>query len=206
MKLTVIIPVYNQDQLIVRALDSVPDRNYIETIVINDCSTDNTHKVVEDYMKNKQQRHITLLRNKKNRGVGYTLNRGLDIAKGRYVVLLGGDDYFYTSALETVLRVAKGQDLVYFNLKTNNGNVFRLSPKTKELYCGSVKLMRRDFIGNTRNPEIRTGEDWYFFKDLQSKKPVEIYSGITAKHYNYPRQNSLSWQARNSGKVTKKED
>ena len=51
--------------------------------------------------------------------------------------------------------------------------------------------MRRDFIGKTRNPEIRVGEDKAFFQELQQKHPTERFTGIVAKHYNFPRENSL---------------
>ena len=60
---------------------------------------------------------------------------------------------------------------------------------------GATKFMRREFIGDTRCPEIRQAEDWYFYQDLMEKDPTEAFSGLTVKHYNIPRKGSLTYLA-----------
>ena len=193
-KLSVIIPVYNQEELIVKALDSIPKRPDIEIIVIDDGSTDRTKKSVIDYdYKYGDGLNIRLLANEKNMGVSYTVNKGLDNATGEYIVLLGSDDYFYTEELEKVLDQLDGTDLVYFDLKTNDGTILKLNPKSKTGLCGSVKCMRKQFIGDTRNiVDKKVGEDWFFYQELLKKQPTEKFTHIVAKHYNYPRENSIS--------------
>lgn len=186
-KLSVIIPLYNQEELIKRALDSIPNQDDIEIIVIDDKSTDNSLKSVIDYFNDTGKR-IILLKNKENMGVGYTVNRGYDKATGEYVVLLGSDDYF----IDLDLNELDGTDLIYFNLRVNNGDIWVLNEKTKHGYCGSTKFMRRAFIGDTRNPELRAGEDWYFYNKLLEKKPTEKFTNKTMKHYNFPRKGSLT--------------
>lgn len=195
MKLTVVVPVYNQDKLVTRALDSVPDRPDIEIIVVDDASTDNTNSVLKDYIS-RSHRNITLIENETNMGVAYGLNIAIPLAKGEYLVWLGSDDYFYTDKLEEVIKLANGEDLVYFNLMTNEPYEYILTPVTKHIYCGSVKLMKKSFIGDTRNPIVRYAEDRPFFNELQAKNPVELFTGIVAKHYNYPRKGSLSAELR----------
>lgn len=191
--LTVIIPVYNQEKLVIRALESIPKRDDIETIVIDDGSTDNTWNILLKYRDaNIGEKDIILLYNKQNKGVGYTVNRGYDNAKGRYVVLLGSDDYF-TNKLEECLNELDGTDLVYFNLEDNEGKVWEINKESKEMYVGSVKFMKREFIGDTRCPEIRAKEDLYFYNELMKKKPTEKFTYKVVKHYNYPRENSLTW-------------
>lgn len=187
MKLSVIIPVYNQEELIVRALNSVPEN--CEIIVINDGSTDNTKSVVSDYMKTR--RNIRLFSDHINRGVGYAVNCGLNHATGDYVVLLGSDDYFLPD-FQRVIDQLDGTDLVYFNLRVNSGNIWRVEATNKHILCGSVKCMRKDFIGDTRCPEIRRAEDWVFYQELLKKNPTEKFTDITAKHYNFPRKGSLT--------------
>ena len=49
-KLTVIIPVYNQEELILRALYSIPNREDVQIIVVNDGSTDRTHDKILDFL------------------------------------------------------------------------------------------------------------------------------------------------------------
>lgn len=194
IKISVIIPCYNQQDLVIKAIESIPKRNDIEIIVIDDGSTDNTWNNLLDYMNiNSSYMNLIVLYNGENKGVAYTVNKGYDLAKGEYVVLLGSDDYFYTEKFEEIIKELDGTDLVYFNLQINNGEVWRLTPENKTGLCGSVKFMRRAFIGETRcDISRRRAEDLYFYKELLEKKPTEKFTDITLKHYNYPRENSLT--------------
>lgn len=193
MKLSIIIPVYNQEKLIIKALDSIPMREDVEIIVIDDGSVDDTFNNVEKYKEENVSKNITLLSNEENKGVSYTINKGLDNVKGEYIVFLGSDDYFYIEELEKVINELDGTDLVYFNLRTNDGTIFDVNQNTKMGYCGSVKFMRKELIGATRNKEdLRHSKDYFFYQELLSKNPTEKFTGIIAKHYNYPREGSLS--------------
>jgi len=194
-KLSIIIPVFNQEELVIRAIASCPE--FSEILVIDDCSTDATVQRVQWFLESNPNLNIKLLRNDVNLGVGMTINKGYDIATGEYIVLLGSDDYLLSERVEQVAELANGQDLVYFNLITNNGEIFHVSEKTKMQYCGSVKLMRRDFIGDTRNPDMRAMEDFHFYNRLLEKNPTELFTDIVAKHYNFPRVGSLSHNVRN---------
>lgn len=189
-KISVIIPVYNQEVLVLKALDSIPKNDDIEIIVINDCSTDNTLNVLYEYQKN---RDIIILNNETNRGVGYTVNCGYDIAQGEYIVLLGSDDYFITEEFNKIYPYLNGADLVYFNLRINDLTVWRVNEISSRGYVGSVKFMRREFIGNTRCPDKRQAEDFDFFQELLKKNPTEFFTDLTIKHYNFPREGSLYW-------------
>lgn len=143
--------------------------------------------------KTHQQFNMKIFNNYENKGVSYTLNKGWDNATGEYVVLLGSDDWFVTSEFIKVMNQLNGEDLVYFNLEINNGTIFRLTDETKFNYCSSVKFMKRSFVGNLRNCEQkRVGEDMLFFQELQDKNPIEKFTNITAKRYDFPRENSLS--------------
>ena len=190
--LTVIIPVYNQEDLIFRALESVPKLKAVDIIVVNDGSTDGTEDMIRDYIVYNPRQKIMHMTNPENRGVAFTLNRALDVATGDYIVLLGSDDYFITEELKQVMLNMGQADLIYFDLQINDGKIFELRQETKKSYCGSVKLMRREFIGDTRNPDKLAGEDWDFNNMLLEKNPTEIFTHIVAKHYNYPRTGSLS--------------
>lgn len=200
MKLTVIIPVYNQEELVIRALESIPQREDIEIIVIDDCSTDNTWDKLMEYVLERPELNIKVFHNEQNKGVGYTVNRGYDNATGEYIVLLGSDDYF-VEEFESALNELDGTDMIYFNLKDNTGSIWKITPKNKDSYVGSVKFMRRAFIGNTRCPEIRVIEDAYFHKALMEKKPTEKYLDRVLKHYNFPREGSLTDILLKKGKV-----
>ena len=183
MKLSVIIPCYNQEDLVLKAVRSIPARDDIEVIVVDDCSTDGSLDELQIYQMYSKQ-NIILLHNDVNRGVGYTVNRGLDVAQGEYVVLLGSDDYFVN--LSEAIDELDGTDLIYFDLQINDGTVWKVTNVSKFGYCGSVKFMRRKFIGDTRNLETqRQGEDYYFYQELMAKNPTEKFLNKVYKHYNF---------------------
>lgn len=199
-KVSVIIPAYNQERLVLKTIDSVPKLDDIEIIVIDDCSTDNTLNNIKTYVKEHQNQRIRVFHNEENKGVGYTVNRGYDLAVGEYVVLIGSDDYFYTDVFMEVMKELDGTDLVYFNLRLNDGYVWNVDEVMKYDYCGSTKFMRREFIGDTRNPDMRAREDYYFYQELLKKNPTEKFTHKVVKHYNFPREGSLTWIACNGFK------
>ena len=91
-KLSIVVPVYNQELYISRCLRSLLnqefDKNNYEIIVINDASTDKTCEILEKYKDN-----ITIINNNKNKGLPYCLNIGIKESKGNYVVRVDSDDY-----------------------------------------------------------------------------------------------------------------
>lgn len=197
-KLTVIIPVYNQEELILRALYSVPNRKDIQIIVVNDGSTDKTHDRILDFLSDSKIVCNKLYYNlEQNKGVSNAVNIGLEKSEGEYTVLLGSDDYLLPT-IEQIMDDTNGEDLIYFDLEINNGDIWNINETNKKSYCGSVKLMRTKFIEGLRNDTARKyGEDYYFFQDILKRNPIEKFTNIVAKHYNFPREGSLSWQQRN---------
>lgn len=191
-KVTIGIPVFNQEELVIRALESVPKRDDIEILVVDDGSTDNTWRNLLHYRDTHSDVNLVLLYNQENKGVGYTVNRIYDNAQGEYIVLLGSDDYFITEEFEKALNELDGTDLVYFDVRVNNGDIWKVTEETKKELCGSYKFMRREFIGDIRCPEIQTAEDVPFYKKLLEKSPTEKFTGLVVKHYNHPRENSLT--------------
>lgn len=202
-KISIIIPVYNQKELVIKAIDSIPQRNDIEIIIIDDGSDDGTWDVLLEKIK---ERDFILLKNEINQGVAYTVNKGIDNANGQYIVMLGSDDYLYTKEFEKCIEKLDGiYDMVYFDLERNDGSILHADKETtRDQIVGSVKFIKREFIGNIRCPVGKQfGEDADMHFKLLAKNPKELFTGIVAKHYNYPRINSLCWQ---EAERIKKED
>ena len=188
-KVSVIIPVYNQQELVIKAINSIPKRDDIEIIVIDDGSQDNTWESIHQNLRE----NMIIIRNPINKGVAYTVNKGYDLAKGEYIILLGSDDYFYPDEFEKCIEELDGTDLVYYDMQINNGDIWEINDESKTVLCGSVKFMRREFIGNTRCPEEKkSGEDRPFYEELLKKKPTEKFTHLIVKHYNHPREGSLT--------------
>ncbi|NCU40990.1 glycosyltransferase family 2 protein, partial [Candidatus Saccharibacteria bacterium] len=185
---SVVIPVHNQEKLIIKALDSIPNHKAIkEVIVCDDGSTDNTVKAVKGYKK----RPVILLENKENKSVGYSFNRLLDEATGDYILRLDSDDTF-SPEMTKVLDQLDGSDIIYFNMVDNDGRVRRLTNTTKMLTVANCHLFKRSFIGTTRTIDGNWGEDRHLLRELQKKRPTELFTNVNAYNYNYPREGSLT--------------
>ncbi len=118
-KVSVIIPVYNVEQYLKRCLDSVFNQTLkdIEIICVNDGSTDNSLKILEEYAKNDKRIKIY---NQLNKGVGAARNLALAKTGGEYICFIGSDDEYSLNTVEKVYKIAKSNDaeVVQFNYKS----------------------------------------------------------------------------------------
>ena len=89
---SVILTVYNQANCFYSALRSVQNQSLknIEIIIIDDCSLDNSTKVIEKYMK--EDNRIIFLKHESNFGQIKSRSDGIKIAKGKYITIIDGDD------------------------------------------------------------------------------------------------------------------
>ncbi len=99
---TVIIPAYNHAMYVENCLDSIINQTYqnIELIVINDGSKDDTNEKIignEDKLKKRFSNFIHI--SKENEGICKTLNLGLSLAKGKYIIPFASDDVMYSQRI-----------------------------------------------------------------------------------------------------------
>lgn len=108
---SIIIPAYNCTNFIRQALDSALAQDVpLEIIVINDCSKDDLDLVMKEYIRYPQ---IHYLQNEKNMGASATRNKGVALAKGKYVAFLDADDYWETDKLKKQLqRIEETQTVI----------------------------------------------------------------------------------------------
>lgn len=95
IKLSIILPIYNEEKYISRALESILYQNVnfqYEIIIVDDHSSDKTVEIVQSYQK--LFSNMTLILNPINRGKGYSFMRGYETASGEYFHVLDGDDFF----------------------------------------------------------------------------------------------------------------
>lgn len=91
-KISVVMSCYNRAEYSKLAIESILNQTYkdFEFIIIDDCSTDNTADVIQEYA-DKDER-IVFIKNNANKGLIYSLNLGLEIAKGEYIARMDDDD------------------------------------------------------------------------------------------------------------------
>ena len=98
MHVSVIIPVYNGEKFVQRAIRSAVDQNFprkqFEIIVVDDGSTDNTVEVIQPF-----KNFVRILRHEKNMGLAASRNTGIKAARGQYIVNLDADDYLHQDFL-----------------------------------------------------------------------------------------------------------
>lgn len=92
VKVSVIIPVYNAQQYLKQCLDSICQQTLheIEIICIDDGSTDDSLRILQEYTKKESRLQILT---QKNQGAGAARNCGLRAAKGLYLSFLDADDF-----------------------------------------------------------------------------------------------------------------
>lgn len=100
--ISVIMPVYNVEHYVGRAIESIQNQNFssYEIICVDDCSTDSSYSVLESYASKDPK--IKLYRNDFNIGAGASKNNALSLAQGEYVCFCDADDYFSQGMFETL--------------------------------------------------------------------------------------------------------
>ena len=111
--ISIIMPVYNGEDFLEEAVRSVQAQTVPdwELLIINDCSTDNSHEIARQLAK--QDERIILLNNEQNLGAAGSRNRGIDASRGELIAFLDCDDLWLTEKLEKQLPLLKEADVVY---------------------------------------------------------------------------------------------
>lgn len=120
-KVSVVVPIYNQEKYLEKGLKSLQNQTLkdIEIICVNDGSTDNSLKILQDIAKDDKRIKII---NQQNQGSGCARNNGLKQAQGEYLAFLDPDDWLELNALEELYSKADKQncDVVVFNFNKIN--------------------------------------------------------------------------------------
>ena len=106
---SIIIPIYNVEKDLFKCLESISRQTMhnIEVILINDGSTDYSYQIAEKYVK-KDPRFS--LYSQKNVGLGETRNRGINLAKGKYLAFVDSDDFLDKDYIEKLYQKANVTD------------------------------------------------------------------------------------------------
>lgn len=132
MLLSVVMPAYNAGKTIKESIDSILNQSFkdFEFIIINDGSTDNTEDVILSY----GDKRIRYLKNDVNRGIIYTLNRGIIESKGKYIARMDSDDISLSTRFEKQIAILESRPNVIvcgtlispFGSKTKKTNLTKL--------------------------------------------------------------------------------
>ena len=210
-KITFILPVYKVEKYIRRAIDSLKAQTMDdwEAILIDDGSPDNCGKICDEAALADSRFRVI---HQKNAGVGAARNAGIDIAKGEYVLFFDPDDSVEPDIAEKLTKAADENqaDIVIYGVideqTDRDGNVIkttvieppvvgvyrdepfkRLFPKLATFHLATLKLYRRDIIGDIRYPSEKIGEDGIFFARVYRQSP-KCLVGVREAYYRYDRR------------------
>lgn len=109
-KVSIIVPVYNVEKYLSRCMDSLLNQTLtdIEIIMVDDESPDNCPAMCDEYAKKDSRIKVI---HKKNGGLGFARNSGLEIATGEFVAFLDSDDFVDIAMYETLYKYAKKNQL-----------------------------------------------------------------------------------------------
>ena len=216
---SIIIPVYNGEQYLCRCLDSVvgQDYPYLDIIVVDDGSTDNSASIIENYLEDRRVKFIK----KENSGPSDTRNRGIEVATGEFICFVDADDYLAPGYVSVFINAASEYgwsdlivtDYLDYSIYCLEGvpvkqmekeGIYAVNDFIPCLFDGTMgvlwgKLFKTSIIKKEKlllNPKIRFQEDLVFvFAYLKYCNQV-LYKSYYTYHYNRLNEHSLTSKLR----------
>lgn len=147
--ISIVVATYNSQQTLSVCLDSILSQTIQdwECIIVDGISKDNTLKIIKSYVNiDSRFRFIS----EKDNGIFDALNKGVKLAKGEWIYVLGSDDILISDGLEQLLNNSESYDIVYGNTIDQYPNGVKRFPKSKtfhivlkNMFCSHQALIMR---------------------------------------------------------------
>lgn len=220
MKLSIVIPAYNEGKTIHLILDKIKNVELAggfqkEVIIVNDCSKDNTEEAIQTYKTSNPQLNIQYRRHEVNKGKGAALHTGIKEATGDYIVIQDADLEYDPEEFNLLLKpILNGMaDVVYGSrfmgsqphrilffwhsignkVLTFMSNMFTNLNLTDMETC--YKLFRADIVKSLNLQEKRFGFEPEVTAKIARLKGVRIYEvGISYYGRTYEEGKKIGWR------------
>lgn len=193
-RVSVIMPCYNSEKYLRKAIQSVLDQTYrnFELIIIDDNSTDNTETIIKEY-EQKDFRIRYYKKDKSEKGISKTMNKGIELARGQYITRMDSDDIIIPEKIEQQIHFLDankeyGICSVNIAMMDNLDNIYNINvyPEQKVpsewtfLWTNPIPnapcMYRTSIIkeNNIKFNELKTAEDYDFLKQLVTKTKIHM--------------------------------
>ncbi len=194
---SVITPCYNSEKHLERLINSVSRQSIkvLEHIIIDDGSCDNSLLMLENFAK--KNNHIKVL-SQENLGAGAARNKGIKIARGKYIAFLDADDDWLEDKLKSQIAFMENNEIIfsYGNYFKVNGidesSVGHVISPIKLIYSELLKgcpigcltvAYNQEYLGKIYMPNIRRGQDYALWLIImRSGIEAHRYPGILANY------------------------
>lgn len=201
IKLSIIIPTYNRNENLIRLLQTIQKQivEEAEVIVVDDHSDNPLKLEFPSWLK-----FVRLEEN--SGGASIPRNKGLDIARGKYIAFIDSDDLISDNYIQTILEKTKEDwDYCYISWKCKRRNVIIKDKPPKWNCCVWNCIYKRELIGNHRfKPELKMAEDYFFNQEVRKGKKANITDILY--YYNEESKNSLTKQGETFNKKYRGEE
>lgn len=175
--ISVVMPVYNGGKYLREAIESILNQTYrdFEFLIINDGSTDESDEIIRSYTDPR----IVYLQNDQNRGLVYTLNFGISVAKGEYIARMDADDVSKPVRFERQI-----------NLFENNPGIGLCGSWAKII--GTIKVLKVE----TENDRIKCKllfRSQFTHSSVMFRREQFLSESLIYKQENYPAEDYALW-------------
>ena len=177
---SIICLAFNHEKFVVETLNSVVEQNYqpIELIIVDDCSTDNTKLVINNWLLSHPE--VQFIVNEVNRGNTKSFNTALKFAKGEYIIDLAADDLIVRNGIQ--LQINAFQNSKYQNLGVVYGNaeIINEDGSFNSYYFpvdADGKVISKRVTGNIYSSVLSTGDSICSVSALFKKSVFDFLQG-----------------------------
>ncbi len=196
---SIVVPVYNAESFLEDTINCVLNQTYEnwELLLINDCSKDNSKKVAKPFLSDK----IKWIDMKKNSGAALARNKGIEIAKGKYLCYLDADDLWVKEKLEKQVKFMQEKDCAFsftgyeFADTKGNPNGKKVFIPEKMNYKKALKNTTISTITVMFDLEKLTKEDIYM-PNVKSEDTASWWKILKKIDYAYGLNEILSYYRR----------
>ncbi|UCZ52720.1 bifunctional glycosyltransferase family 2 protein/CDP-glycerol:glycerophosphate glycerophosphotransferase [Bacillus shivajii] len=179
-KVSVIVPVYNDEENIGRCLHSISEQTHsdIEVIIIDDGSNDGTHKVIEKYLKDDNRFYY--INNDNNQGVASARNTGIKKATGDFLYFIDSDDFIAPYSIEVLVNHIKDHLMIVGPIHKYNSAVEFTQPDINAVKVKKIKAKSKKFASRTRSvANILFNAEFIREQDVFFEENVKHYSDLS---------------------------